>query len=169
MLIYHPVYDINHCIYRFLRILETSRHSSFAWDLFRLLDFYSVFPHLLKNIKPFPRELSAYKKVLNRIDAPYESMPNHQRVFHEILNIQNTAVHNLIAKNLITADAFCKQVVQRSEENLPANLKANLDTDPVITEGWYRFLVDELPTIPLKEKMGLKQRSQLLEYRYDSN
>lgn len=167
MLIYHPVYDINHCVYRLLRFLEISEHSTFSWNQLRLLDFYSIFPHLLKNLRPFPRELIAYKKIISRIPDAYESIPNDKRIFHEIMPIQNTAMHNLIAKNLINADPFIENMVSRSEQPLPEKLSKVLNEDTLIQEEWYIFLVNELPLINFDGKKGLKSRSDLMEYRYD--
>ena len=62
MLIYHPVHDINHCLYRILALLEISKHKEIDWELIKLMDFYVLFPHQLKNIKPFPMELIKHKE-----------------------------------------------------------------------------------------------------------
>jgi len=64
MLIYHPVHDINHSLFRTLMILEVSKAEEIGLELFRLIDFYTIFPHLIKEIKPFPNELKDYKKEL---------------------------------------------------------------------------------------------------------
>lgn len=167
MLIYHPIHDINHCIYRILRFFEISEHTEVQWEQMRLLDFYSIFPHLLKNITPLPRELNSYKKILSRIPDAYESMPNDKRVFHEMLPIQNTAIHNLMAKNLVVSEKFIEGIVTRSDEALPEKLKAILRQDPLIKEEWYIFIANELPIINFDGKKGLKSRSNLMEYRYD--
>ena len=74
MLIYHPIHDVNHCVYRLLLILESTQHSSIDTDLYRIIDFYTTFPSLLKNIKPFPAELSAFKRVLKKF-------PSHMKGF----------------------------------------------------------------------------------------
>ena len=167
MLIYHPVYDINHCLYRLLRFLETSTHTEFQWERLRLLDFYSVFPHLLKKISPFPKELNAYKKILTRIPEAYEAIPNDKRIFHEMMPIQNTALHNLIAKNLIDSEKFKDSIISRTNEKIPEELALLINQDPIKQEEWYSFLINELPLVELDGKKGLKSRSNLLEYRYD--
>jgi len=167
MLIYHPVHDINHCIYRLLRVLEISNHAEFQWDQLRLLDFYSLFPHLLKNISPFPRELNAYKKVLSRIPASYESIPNDKRIFHEMMPIQNTALHNLIAKNLIDSEKFKRGLIARTDEPIPEKMSRTIRDDSTAQEEWFAFLANELCLVTFDGKRGLKSRSDLMEYRYD--
>ena len=167
MLIYHPVHDINHCIYRTLRFLEVSEHTSFSWEQLRLLDFYSLFPHLLNKIAPFPRELSAFKKIISRIPEAYEAISNDKRIFHEMMPIQNTALHNLIARDMIDSERYAEQVISRSSADLPEKLIERINSDPLIKEGWYLFLVNELPLVNFEGKKGLKSRSDLMEYRYD--
>lgn len=168
MLIYHPIYDINHCVYRVLRIFEVAKNPVFRLNQIRLLDFYSLFPHLLKKITPFPRELGAYKKIISRIPDAYESMPNEKRIFHEMLPIQNTAIQNLVAKNLIDAELFRKKVVSRTIQQIPEEIGSIIKSDSVTKEEWYDFLVNQLPLLEFDGKKGIKSRTDLLEFRYDA-
>ncbi|MBK9131329.1 MAG: hypothetical protein IPM20_06780 [Gammaproteobacteria bacterium] len=131
------------------------------------MDFYSVFPHLLSDISPFPRELIAYKKILSKIPSAYEAIPNDKRIFHEMMPIQNTALHNLIAKNLINPEKFKVGLVSRTDEAIPDRLARAIHDDAVVYEEWFQFLVNELPLVSFEGKNGLKSRSDLMEYRYD--
>ena len=99
MLVYHPIYDVNHCLYRMLLVLEASVHAEFQWDMFKLLNFYLLFPHLLKDIKPLPAELRSYKKIIEIIPDSYEEVPNAKRTLFDLNSLQNTAAMNLLAKN----------------------------------------------------------------------
>ena len=51
MLVYHPIYDSYHCIFRILCILHDIQQVDIEVDLIRILDFYVLFPSRLKNIK----------------------------------------------------------------------------------------------------------------------
>lgn len=167
MLIYHPISDVNHCAYRLLRLLEASAQREFSWDQIRLFDFYSLFPQALKSIKPFPKELLAYKKLVERIPDAYESMPNEHRIMFQLMPIQNTAIHNLLARDFIDTELHQDGRVSRSKRRLPRALANSIKDDPILNEGWFRFLVDELPAVDFDGRKGLKFRSNLLEYRYD--
>jgi len=167
MLIYHPIHDINHCIYRILRLLEVSEHTSFTWEQLRLLDFYSLFPHLLKKIKPFPQNLKAYKKIVARIPDAYEAMTNDKRIFHEMMPIQNTAIQNLIARDLIDSGHYLDNIVSRTRTQLPENLSEKINLDPIVSEDWFLFIVNELSLVDFGGKKGLKSRTDLMEFRYD--
>lgn len=168
MLIYHPVYDINHAIYRMLLLLEVSVHRRFQWDQLKLLDFYLLFPHVLKDIRPLPASLSAYRKVINAIPNPYELVPNKKRALYELGNIQNTAVHNLMAKELIDVENFQSMIIKRTKNDLPFGIQNFIDNDPLKEEEWFKIVANELPNIDFQGKDGLKYRSGLMEYRYDS-
>lgn len=168
MIIYHPVYDVNHCLYRILLALETSVHEEFDWTLFKLMDFYVLFPHLLKEIKPFPHSLRAFKKIIKIIPDSYEALPNTKRILFELESIQNTAIQNLMAKGLISVSKFDEQIVSRTSELLPDDLQKQLNSDERVNKEWYRLIVNELPLSDFDGKNGLKARSKLMEYKYDA-
>lgn len=167
MLIYHPVHDVNHCVYRTLLILENSQHEHIDVDLFRHIDFYFLFPHLLKKIKPFPSELASFKKVIINISEPYEIMNNVKRVMYELEAIQTTAIQNLIAKNLIDIELYKNKSLKRTSTRLPGSVYERVRRDDVLQEEWFRMLINEFPTVNFLGKKGLKARSGLMEFRYD--
>jgi hypothetical protein len=131
------------------------------------LDFYSLFPHLLKSIAPFPQNLRAYKNIVGRIPDAYEAMTNDKRIFHEMMPIQNTAIHNLIARDLINSEHYADHIVSRTETQLRELLSEKIKLDPIGSEDWYLFLVNELPLVDFNGKKGLKSRTDMMEYRYD--
>ena len=122
MLIYHPIHDVNHCAYRLLLILESTTHSDLGLELFRLIDFYLIFPHLLKEIRPFPASLASFRKVINRIPEPYEVIGNVNRIIFDLEAIQTTAIQNLMAKNIIDIDFYRRKVLKRTEVPIPESI-----------------------------------------------
>lgn len=167
MLIYHPIHDVNHCVYRILLILENSQHSDIDLDLFRLIDFYFIFPHLLKEIKPFPSNLASFKKVIKRIPEPYELISNIKRTIYDLEAIQTTAIQNLMAKNIVEIDAYKRKSLKRTEESLPESIYEKIRNSDIVKEEWFRMLINEFPTVNFLGKKGLKARSGLMEFRYD--
>lgn len=167
MLIYHPAYDINHCIYRMLLILEKSNVDSFEWDLFRIVDYYVLFPHLLKRIEPFPASLRAYQKFFKELPETYEVIQNDKRIFFELETIQNTSIQNLMAKDLICPEKFKDRLVTRSDNKIPERILKAISIDNTASQEWFHCVVNELPLVDFYGRKGLKARSQLMEYRYD--
>jgi hypothetical protein len=70
------------------------------------MDFYVLFPSLLKFIKPFLNELRRYKKEIQKISDPYENIQNPNRIFIELRRIQSIAFHHLLSKNLIDMESY---------------------------------------------------------------
>lgn len=168
MLLYHPAQDANHCVFRTLLLLEHSVHENIDFDLYRLLDFYVLFPHLLKHIKPLPTELRAYKHLLSEIPEPFESMRNTKRIMYEIESIQTVAIHNLLAKRLLDIDSYKLNQLQRTTEPIPSELLAAIQSTELAQKEWFRVIANELPAINFGGKNGLKKRSGLMEFRYDT-
>ncbi|MBT9098386.1 hypothetical protein KFZ76_11780 [Methylovulum psychrotolerans] len=167
MLIYHPAQDVNHCVYRILLMLERSVHETFDIELYRLLDFYFLFPHFLKFINPFPSEFRAYFNLVKQIPEPYESLINTKRILFELESLQSVAIQSLLAKNILELEAYKEKKLKRSETKLPFQIVEVIAADKVAEEGWFRLIVNEFPLINFAGQAGLKKRTGLMEYRYD--
>lgn len=150
-----------------LLITESSTNEEFGWSVFRLTDFYILFPAMLKTISPFPAELRPFKKILKDMPDAYELMPNSKRVLFELEEIQLTAMQNLVAKGLIDSEGFKDGIVSRTELKVPDKIISAIEADQRTTQEWFRFAVNELPLVEFLGRKGLKARSQLMEYRYD--
>ncbi|WP_438578500.1 ABC-three component system middle component 5 [Aeromonas sobria] len=164
---YHPAQDINHCVYRLLLILECSKHKYFNIDLYKLIDFYILFPHLIKLIKPLPKSISKFRKDFANIPDSYESIRNSKRIFHDLENLQSTAVKNLLAKDFLDKEAFEHGVIKRSKKLLPEHFSEKIQSARLYKQEWFRVLINEFPNSKLIGSNGLKFRTGLIEYRYD--
>lgn len=167
MLIYHPIHDLNHSLFRALMILEISDNDEINLDLFRIIDFYTLFPHLIKEIKPFPAELRSYKNIIKNIPEPYERIGNIKRVMFELEAVQTTALQNLLAKGFIDIEAFRLKKVRRSKVELPQTVRAEVNGNDIAESEWFQMLVTSFCHIKMKGKAGLKSRTGLMEFRYD--
>jgi hypothetical protein len=167
MLMYHPAQDVNHCVYRLLLILETTEHEQLAIDIYQLLDFYMLFPHLLKIIKPLPTPIDKCRKYFLNIPEPFESLKNTKRILHELDSFQSVAIQNLLAKKLLDRDAFNLGYIKRSECVLPEPFLNFLINSELRKREWFKPLIDEFPKAKFIGKNGLKSRTGLMEYRYD--
>ncbi|MBK0123556.1 hypothetical protein IAE30_07340 [Pantoea sp. S61] len=169
MLIYHPLFDANHCVFRSLLLLEEQGSNEIDIDLFRMMDFYLLFPSLLKNISPFPSELKEFKKSIRNIDAPYENIYNPNRVFLELRRIQSIALHHLLSKQLIDMKSFNNGKVKRTSEMLPQELEIELNNSPIKKNTWFSLISEGFLKVEFNGSKGLKKRTGLMEYRYDEN
>ncbi len=167
MLIYHPIYDINHCLFRLLFLAKSSEVESIPWNTLRLMDFYYLFPHMLKKIQPFPRGYSSFSKEIKKIPDAYEAINNSKRVLFELEKIQHAAAQNLIAKGLFDVEDFSKMNIRRTEATIPLAIREAIEAELSQETSWMEFIVKIIPQLQFGGRSGLKFRSQLMEYRYD--
>ena len=164
---YHPAQDINHCVYRLLLILECSEHKQIKLDIYRLVDFYTLFPYLLKLIKPLPVPVNKHRSKFSNIAEPFESLRNTKRILHELETLQSIAIQNLLAKKLLNKVSLEKGFLGRSEKPLPESFLQEMQSARLLNEDWFKVLVNEFPKAKFSGNNGLKARTGLMEYRYD--
>lgn len=161
MLAYHPVIDANHCAFRIVTLLTDIKHDPVLWDHLKLLDFYLVFPHLLSAVR-LPHGM---KKQVRWGTNPYEEVINPQRLMFELGSIQEQTARSLVAKGILDRDAFVAGKASLLRPEVLASVHS--DTDFRSTD-WYRLITDQLATMRLDGRDGLKARTGLMEFRYDA-
>ncbi|UVM45607.1 hypothetical protein LOY47_04900 [Pseudomonas brassicacearum] len=167
MLIYHPAYDANHCLYRLLAILQATTTFSLTWDQLRILDYYYLFPSQLKNIKPWPTNLKEFKIKLKAIPEQFEDINNPARVLHDLHIFQKTAVLELIAKGIVSKLDFEHGILKLSTRLLPSRYLELVQTDLFLKSDEFEVITKALPKLEFNGASGLKKRSGLMEYIYD--
>lgn len=167
MLMYHPAQDVNHCVFRLLLILEHTEHEKLNTDVYRLIDFYTLFPSLLKLLKTLPVPVNKCRKVFSEVEEPFESLKNTKRILHELEALQSVAIQNLLAKKLLDIDEYNKGYLKRSSVNLPEIFVSALNKSNLVSKEWFKGLVNEFPKAKFVGSSGLKARTGLMEYRYD--
>ena len=166
MLIYHPLKDPNHCTYRMLCILY-DMDTSISYDLLKLLDFYILFPHLLKTIR-LPKYLLSDKKILNKVQEPYENLPLPSKILFELSSLQNSCIDSFLTKGIIDKEEFENGKIRLNSKKLDLELLNLITNNCYKKEAWYIFLLEKLSKIYFNGKDGLKDRTKMMEYIYDS-
>jgi hypothetical protein len=166
MLAYHPALDPYHATLRFLQILNYG-DAEYELDALRILDFFLVFPEEIQLIR-LPRELQHWKTQLKGVNNPYWFDGDRLLTFAQMKLIQNTALSLLSAKGLIDAKKLQNGRVKLQPERLPTPLAGLLAEKNAATASLMTFLVSILGTLPVRGHDGLKDRSKLMEFRYDT-
>jgi hypothetical protein len=165
MLIYHPAFDIYHGAFRLLRLLEALPRTAVEVDRLRILDFYLLFPALLREVR-FPIGEAGAKNYFKKLPPPYEEIDDPKALFMRLEPLQRAALEGLAASALIHGELLQQDKVQRSDVGLPVQLH-----DAIVARNRnskeVQFLTGPLYKLDLYGKSGLKQRSDLFEHRYD--
>ena len=163
MLVYHPAFDIYNCAFRMLQLLSMMEESEIELDKLRIWDFYLTFPNEARQIK-FPKDLIVLKKIFkNKPDNPYEDLIGPKRIAERMKPYQLSALRYLASYGLIDSSLFSKNIIKRTEKELPSELQGKLSEINTEKENIIK-LVKGFNFLALR---GLKARTGLLEFRYD--
>jgi hypothetical protein len=167
---YQTAFDPFHAMYRDLRILTAIGPSkSLLVDHVRILDFYLLFPFKISGIRLVPQHRKFRGLAADYEDArPYGDQPDDAQVFARMMPMQIAALGTLAEKKIIDGAKFKNGSVVRTEESLPTALAARVSEanakEPELMEA-----ISALGSqYELLGQNGLKDRTGLLEYRYDA-
>ncbi|RVU81801.1 hypothetical protein EOL70_24910 [Leucothrix sargassi] len=163
-MIYHNRKDVYHCCYRVISILSHLNFSKIEIDKLSIIDFYLVFPIFINEIRfPQGKGKRVSKKLLDSIEPPFEYLPNKKILFSELREFQNNALQILMAKSIIELDnnfVLKGELFSNVSDRLANN---NRFFEDLLFSELIRILLD----IDLYGKNGIKQRTELMEFRYD--
>lgn len=167
MIVYHPAYDINHCAFRFILILNDVENKQLVFEALEIIDFFFVFPHLISEIK-IPRNKILNKNTLSELPKPYENLNSTKRLMFNLKNLHKEVIYSLIAKGIIDKDLYLNRLISLDFDKVPEIIKEEIYNCEERKTLWYKFLIDILSKYPVDGIDGLKHRTNLMEYRYDT-
>jgi hypothetical protein len=146
-----------------LQVLAYAPDRQYDKRALRILDFYAVFPHLIPDIR-LPREEMKWRKRFAGLGNPYWFSGEPKLVFAQMEPLQETAQNLLYAQGLADPVLYPDQVKLVIEGFRRLALPASTSMSSTLVE----FLVTVLGKIPFLGYRGLKDRTGLLEHRYDA-
>ena len=165
MLIYHPALDAYHCVFRVLALL--SECGEMEKDRLHILDFVLCFPSVTAGFK-LPRGSVKVKKAIASSDSPYRTPINPKGMFTSLTKTQDAAIACLEAAALLSRDQAEEIDLKRADTHLPSELSERVEALKVLEKPFFQEVLPLLMSLPLRGPDGLKARSGLAEYRYDS-
>lgn len=168
MLLYHPATDFFHCWMRFASVLCDCNLEYIEYDKVRIIDFFLCFPNQI-DLFHMPRNFSSeLKKIVRRLPKSYEDPNSIRQAFPQMSKIHGQVAMDMVSKGIILGDKFKTGVL---EPNNYINSKELLES---VANEWatkgdqlYKLTLKVMISIPLNGKGGLKDRSGLMEYKYD--
>ena len=166
MLIYHPAFDAYHCVFRMLALIDSL--PDIEIDMLRLCDFYLVFPSEIERIR-LPAELSHGRKIAKSSSSIYRDPINAKQAFRDMSEIQLAALRNIAASGLIDIDYYERGVIHKnSSKKASEHVISRINNYFKGHSELANFIVKSFSKFPLRGVNGLKHRTGLLEYRYDT-
>ncbi|EOE0253691.1 ABC-three component system middle component 5 [Enterobacter hormaechei] len=164
MLIYHPAYDAYHCLFRMIALID--HVNEIEVDKARILDFYLIFPALVSEIR-MPHNYNSVKKEAKKYSNEYRNPINIRSTFRDMHEIQMAAIRCLAATGLIEIKSLEKDIIKRTDKSIPDGLLLSMRDFLNAKEEIHTFVIRHLSQFHLTGKDGLKDRTNLMEFRYD--
>ncbi len=166
MLIYHPAFDIYNCVFRMLQLLTHMKQEEVELDRLRIWDFYLTFPNEARNIS-YPTALSDLKGIFKKKDPnPYEDLIDPKRIIERMKSFQLSALKCIASYGLIDSKLLSKNIVRRTDKQIPKELAEKFNKLTIEKSNIMKLIVG-FWELPLYGKFGLKDRTGLIEFKYD--
>jgi hypothetical protein len=167
---YQPAFDAYHAVFRILRLREAVLHQGpLHSDHLKILDFYLLFPFRLAQVR-FKREHTRLKKVAHEYDhtKPYGELPEDRVLLSRMDSMQRAALNTLAANEFLNAKELSNGMVAAASKDLPSELTIEVAKANESDAALLAILTLLARDYDLLGPNGLKNRTDLLEYRYDA-
>lgn len=169
-LFYNEAFDPYHAVFRFFRLhLACDFRTALPFEMLRILDFYLLFPFRLQSMRLASEDI-AWRRVSKayEVAAPYGSSPDQASIFERMEVFQRAAAESLVGSGIISRQAWETNEVQFEDGKVPEAIAMRCQELNSRMDDILNILNAIRIRYPLSGRDGLKDRSGLLEYRYDS-
>lgn len=164
MLVYNPVFDAYHCVFRMLALLQLRK--SLELDRLRILDFALCFPSIVTKFK-LPKDFSEVRAAAKALENPYRDAMGAKPLFLSLQPTQDGALGCLAAAGFIAQSELGAGRVTRTAVSIPREVEDRQLELMKRESAFFTVIAEKLLAMPLLGPDGLKGRSGLMEYRYD--
>lgn len=172
MIMYNQAFDLYHCVYRVLQLLnKLEENKTVELDRIRIWDFYLLFPNKIHEIrlKRDEKELrSLRRQTIKKVHNPYEEVFENRKVFEKIRPFQLSALNCIASYGIIDKEHL---KLNRVEVINPERLKKYVSDMGEISTNEIeivRLLTEHFYDMTLFGGDGLKDRTKLMECKYDA-
>ncbi len=158
-LIYHQANDLYHYLFRILRILNCLQ-GEIDFNLVKLIDFYCMFPTLIETIQMDP--IRPLKKEVKELDDRYMHVANKKRQFANMNVLYNQAAELLLQLEVVQKRSNVLTLSKNSPHPELLEFAGKHAINPLSQK-----IIEVFVTVRLEGKGGLKDRSGIMEFRYD--
>lgn len=168
MLIYNQAYDLYHSMFRLLQLTDgMDINEEMEIDKLRILDFYLSFPNELIDMKRF-RGFRKYEKFIVMQENRYERIIDRRRIFFKMEYIQMLAIKALISYGIFTTESFKNGKIKKTGKDLDNELNSRIKKANKENQNLIALITGPLASMNLYGNLGLKERTNLIEFKYDT-
>lgn len=155
--------DPHHCCFRILALLVAST-GNLSVSRTSILDTFLLFPEYLHEIQY--TGYGALRESLMRLNLPkpkdsFLNLPDIRTIYRELQVFQKAAMHQMVARNILSPTSFSMSELKFSEKGIPGKLDQAIRAYASENADRMAFIVKDLSAIPLDGPTGLFRRANL--------
>jgi hypothetical protein len=167
MLVYHSAFDMYHCVYRMFQLLSNLKEDYVELERLRIWDYYLAFPNEMTKIR-YERGNNDIQNLFPKKYNPYEVVLDGKMIFEKMRTYQLTAIKTLASHGLIKKDYLTDNRITKIDKSLFNDVLLNFEPPSDRESNIIKIMTTYFYKMPLYGEKGLKDRTNLLEYRYDA-
>jgi hypothetical protein len=165
---FQPAFDPFHAAFRFLRMHSIlAEHRSLHFDQLRIMDFFLLFPFRVGRIR-FKTQHRRFRRLAEEyLDRkPYGELPDDRLLFDRMEPFHVAALESLRSHGYLKPSDDLSLVSIAAP--LPPGLTERIQSENKRDQSLLEMLSVLASEYELMGRDGLKDRSDLLDYRYDA-
>lgn len=168
MLVYHPAFDLYNCAFRILLILHHIKSEEVNLEKILIWDYYVTFPYKVNEIT-FPNNIRVYKKLFSKLQPnPYEIVSDDKIVFSRMRTFQISALRHLASCGLIDIESLENGTIKRTSAQIPEAIIAQFENVSASIKNVITLVESPFTDLKLYGENGFKDRTKLIDFRYDN-
>lgn len=165
---YQPALDPFHAVFRLFRLSPIiTRIGRLHTDHVRILDFYLTFPFRVGGIR-LQQSHRKYRKLGGLYAAPYGDPPDDIVIFNRMEPMQVAAAETLASQGWLLPSQLRLSEIEFSKLPTPSDIARRAESANERDMHLMEFLGILASEYELTGMNGLKNRTGLLEHRYDA-
>lgn len=157
-----------HTVFRLLQFLNRfDTEIQIEVDRLRIWDFYLLFPDKIQDIT-FERDIIKLRKqYIRETNNPYEKITEDRKIFEKIKPYQLAALNCIASYGIIEKSVLNQQRILITNKNLLNEFVNNFGELPAKEQNVISLMTGHFFKMSMFGKDGLKQRTNLIESKYD--
>ncbi|ACS78391.1 ABC-three component system middle component 5 [Maridesulfovibrio salexigens] len=166
MLVYNSAFDIYHCMFRIILLLNACPQNKIEYERARIFDYFFAFPQRAQEIK-LQRGCGFTKKTFKLETTHYQEIQDDKQIFFEMSKIFEGAVRCLAAYGEIEPTKLSVGTIVQKNNSLSEKINAHFGEIDPLRQSILELFSGPFYNLELTGANGLKARSGLMEFRYD--
>lgn len=167
MLVYHSAFDMYHCVYRLIQLLSNLKEEYVELERLRMWDYYLAFPNEMTKIR-YERGNNDIQNLFPKKENPYEIVLDGKIIFEKMKPYQLTAIKTLASYGLVKKDYLTENRITKIDKTLFEDILKNYEPLSDRESNIIKIMTTYFYNMPLYGEKGFKDRTNLLEFRYDA-